>query len=181
MTSKAKSTLTTIFFLLMCFPLACFAVDSVSFEVGSGNDTQVVRISTQWQWKRQWWESNGTHLGGYWDLSLAQWRGNRFQDNPDRTQNITDIGITPVFRFQRDTLKGLYAEAAIGVHYLSEHYDNAGRQMSTNFQFGDHIGFGYVFQNGLDLGLRVQHFSNGGIREPNDGVNFAFIRLSYRF
>jgi hypothetical protein len=165
----------------MCCPLASFAVDSASLEIGTGNHTDVVRVGAQWQWKRQWWKSNGTHLGGYWDVSLAQWRGNRFEDNPGNSQNITDFGVTPVFRFQRDSLKGPYAEAGIGAHYLSEQYNNAGRQLSTNFQFGDHIGVGYVFQSNLDLGLRVQHFSNGGIREPNSGVNFAFLRLSYRF
>jgi hypothetical protein len=166
---------------LACLPSTVFATDSASVEFGTGNSTQMLRVGAQWRWERQWWKSNGTHLGGYWDLTLAEWRGNSFQNNPGRTQNITDIGITPVFRFERDTLKGLYAEAAIGAHYLSELYDNAGRQLSTNFQFGDHIGMGYVFRNNVDLGIRFQHFSNGGIREPNSGVNFAFARLSYHF
>jgi lipid A 3-O-deacylase len=35
--------------------------------------------------------------------------------------------------------------------------------------------------NNLDLGLKLQHFSNGGIKDPNDGVNFAVVRISYPF
>jgi hypothetical protein len=141
----------------------------------------MARVSAQWKWEPQWWRSNGTHISGYWDLNLAQWRGTRFRGIPDETQNITSIGITPVFRFQKDTMKGFYAEAGIGANYLSELYDNDDNQLSTRFQFGDHIGIGYVFENNLDLGLKIQHFSNGGIKDPNNGVNFAVVRVSYPF
>jgi hypothetical protein len=167
--------------MLIVIQSSAHAVDSTSFEFATGNKTKMARVGLQWKWERQWFRSNGTHLGGYWDLTLAQWRGDRFEDVEGRTQNITDIGITPVFRFQRDDLKGPYVEAGIGAHYLSEHYNNNGRQLSTNFQFGDHLGIGYVFRNNLDVGLKFQHFSNGGIKEPNNGVNFAVVRVSYPF
>ncbi|RJG07195.1 acyloxyacyl hydrolase [Noviherbaspirillum cavernae] len=166
---------------LLTLPTPGLAIDSTSLEFGAGDHTKMVRAGLQWKWQRQWWKSNGTHLGGYWDASLAQWRGNRFQDVKGNTQNITSLGITPVFRFQRDSMKGFYAEAGIGIHYLSERYDNGNRQLSTRFQFGDLLGIGYVFQNNLDVGIRLQHFSNGGYRQPNDGVNFAFVRVSYGF
>lgn len=159
-----------------------FAPDTYSAEVGTGNSTQIARVGAQWKWGQnwRWWESNGTHIGGYWDLSYAYWRGNRF-NNTDASQHINDFGITPVFRFQRDSLTGPYAEAGIGAHYLDDLYSNAGRRLSTRFEFGDHIGFGYVFQNKLDLGIRLQHFSNGGIKEPNNGVNYAVLRVAYPF
>jgi hypothetical protein len=157
------------------------AVDSASFELATGNRTQMVRLATQWKWGRQWLRTNGMHIGGYWDLNLAHWAGKRYRNIEGQTQHITSIGITPVFRLQNDTLKGFYAEAGIGAHYLSGKYNNNGDALSTNFQFGDHIGIGYVFQNNLDLGLKIQHFSNGGIRNPNAGVNFAVARMSYPF
>lgn len=167
--------------LLTCITSASQAVDSVSLEFATGDNTKMARVGAQWKWDNQWWKSNGTHIGGYWDATLAQWRGNRFQNIPGNTQDITAIGITPVFRFQNDSQKGFYAEAAIGVHLLSELYDNGGRKLSTRFQFGDHLGFGYVFQNNLDLGLKIQHFSNGGIKKPNSGVDFAVVRIKYQF
>jgi lipid A 3-O-deacylase len=157
------------------------AVDSVSFEFGSGNQTDMIRVGSQWKWNSQWWRSNGTHIGGYWDLNLSQWRGKRFQNASDKTQNITAIGITPVFRFQNDSLKGFYIEAGIGAYLLSELYNNNAKKLSTGFQFGDHLGIGYVFQSNLDLGLSLQHFSNAGIKEPNNGVNFTIARISYSF
>jgi lipid A 3-O-deacylase len=92
-----------------------------------------------------------------------------------------DIGITPVLRYQRNDGHGWYGEVGIGLHLLSDDYNNNGRELSTHFQFGDHIGAGYVFPQGLEIGLGYQHFSNGSIKKPNDGVNFTVLRLAYPF
>ncbi len=165
---------------------AC-AVDSMSVEVGTASKLRVVRVAAQWDWDARWFESNGNHIGGHWDLSLAQWRGTRYRNIPDARQDITTIGFTPVFRWQQDNKKGFYVEGGIGIHLFSETYNNdvksngVSRRLSTAFQFGDHLGLGYVFNNELDIGLRVQHFSNGGIKKPNDGLNMAVMRVSYRF
>lgn len=153
--------------------------DSISFEFGSGTKTKMARLGAQWKWNSQWWNSNGSHISGYWDLSVARWRGERFQNIPNRSQNISAIGITPIFRFQNNSQKGFYAEIGIGAHLLSELYDNNEHQLSTKLQFGDHVGIGYVFENELELGLKLQHFSNASMKKPNDGVNFAIIKLSY--
>src|SRR4051812_38943296 len=83
-------------------------VSSASLEVGTGNKTQMVRVGVQSNWDVRWFQSNGTHLSGYWDASLAQWRGNQYQDVAGATQNITDIGFTPVFRFENDSKRGFY-------------------------------------------------------------------------
>jgi hypothetical protein len=160
---------------------ASHAVDGVAFEAGGGQKVQIARVALQWDWQKKWWQSNGTHIGGYWDVNLSQWRGNQYRNVPGARQNITAIGITPVFRFQNDSLKGFYGEAGIGANLLSELYNNDGHQLSTAFEFGDHIGVGYVFNNGMDLGLKLQHFSNGSIKQPNGGVNFAILRLGYKF
>ncbi len=160
---------------------AAHAADTLSVELGGGNQTRIARISLQSKWDAQWWRSNGTHIGGYWDFSLAQWRGDRFQNVVGQRQNITSVSITPVFRFQNNTLKGFYVEAGIGAHLLSELYNNNGHRLSTSFQFGDHLGIGYVFPSTLDLGLRIQHFSNGSIKQPNDGVNLMVVRVAYQF
>lgn len=167
--------------LTLAFVASAVAADSASFEFGSGDKTKLGRIGVQWKWKGQWWHTNGTHIGGYWDLALGQWRANRFQNIPGNTQNLTEIGLTPVFRLQRDSLRGPYAEFGIGAHLLSELYDNNDRRLSTRFQFGDHLGFGYVFQNNLDISLKFQHLSNASIKKPNDGVDFAVVRISYPF
>lgn len=159
-----------------------YAIDGMSLEYGTGNSTQLARIGAQFNWGPNWnfWQSNGTHIGGYWDLSLANWRMNHYNNTND-SANLIDLGVTPVLRFQRDDGKGFYGEAGIGLNLFSKLYRNNDKVLSTAFQFGDHIGAGYVFSNGLDLGIRLQHFSNGGIKEPNGGVNFAVARVAYKF
>lgn len=166
--------------LLMAFQMPSFAIDSASLEVGTGNKTTVTRAALQWDWQSKWWQSNGTHIGGYWDLSAANWHSTRY-NGIDSTQNLIDIGITPVFRFQRDSKTGPYLEGGIGLHVTNKLYNSNGKNFSTAFQFGDHISVGYVFDNGLDLGLRIQHLSNGDIKQPNSGVNYMLIRAAYRF
>lgn len=167
--------------LLSALSPASVAADSVSIEFGVGDKVKMARLGAQWKWNSMWWRSNGTHIGGYWDASIAQWRGNQFRNISGNTQNISALGITPVFRFQNDTLKGFYAEAGIGAYLLSELYDNNNHQLSTRFQFGDHIGVGYVFANNTDVSLKIQHFSNASIKKPNDGVNFAVVRVNFPF
>jgi len=181
MTTRKTFKAAAVLVALLGCHMTSHAVDSTSIEFGTGNKTQMARLGMQWKWNDRWWQSNGTHVGGYWDLTIARWRGTQYQNTPDSVQNITSIGITPVFRFEKDSQKGLYGEAGIGAHYLSDLYNNNDRRLSTRFEFGDHLAIGYVFQNNLDLGLKLQHFSNGGIKHPNSGVNFAVVRLSYPF
>ncbi len=157
-----------------------YAVDSASLEYGTTSKVKLIRASAQWDWQNKWWQSNGTHIGGYWDLSLADWHESRY-NNTNNSREFADIGFTPVFRFQSDDKKGFYGEAGVGVHLFSELYKNDGDKLATAFQFGDHLGAGYVFRNGLELGVKFQHFSNGGIKKPNGGVNFAVVKASYHF
>lgn len=152
-----------------------------SFEAGSGNDTRMFRVGLQRDFRRTWFQSGGHHLGAYWDLTVAAWRGDAHHARPGEKQNLFDLGLTPVFRYRRNDRLGWYGEAGIGIHHLSQYYDNNGDQLSTRFQFGDHLGLGYVFANGLDLGLKFQHFSNGGVKEPNGGVNFVIVKAGFRF
>lgn len=175
-----RRLLATGFFLAMA-PSA-FAFDSASYEQGYGDNTQLFRVGVQWQWPQQWWSSDGKHLGAYWDLTLSQWRWSHIRNAIDTRATLHDIGITPVLRWQADGKKGFYAEAGIGAHLFSSDYEEGlDQRFSTRFQFGDHVGIGYVLQNGLDLSLKLQHFSNGGIQQPNPGVLFGILKLGYTF
>ncbi|MBC7452359.1 MAG: acyloxyacyl hydrolase [Massilia sp.] len=162
-------------------PLTTPLADSASVEFGTGKKVQMLRVSAQKNWERTWFESNGTHLSGYWDANLAQWRGNAFEEQSGRHQNITVLGLTPVFRFERFDKKGWYGEGGIGLTLLSKLYDNAGNRLSTHFQFADHIGAGYVFDNKWELGAKIQHYSNGGYKHPNSGVNWLVVKAAYHY
>jgi hypothetical protein len=156
-------------------------VDAVSLDVASGTRTQMARLGLQSDWDQRWFQSNGTHLSGYWEASAGTWRANHYRNIDGQQQRLWDVGFTPVFRFENDNKLGFYAEGGIGVHYLSKLYDNDTYRLSTHFQFGDHVGVGYVLDNHWEIGMKIQHFSNGGYKKPNTGVNFVDIKASYHF
>lgn len=166
--------------LLAASTVPAHAIDAVTIEGGTGNKTQFVRGSLEWNFQRALYESDRLAIKGYWDLSLAQWRGNRFENQPGAHQNLTEVGITPMFRFQPPGSK-FYGEAGIGVHVLSELYNNNSRKLSTAVEFGSQLGIGYNLTPRTDVGLSIQHYSNGGIKHPNSGVNFVSMKLSYNF
>jgi lipid A 3-O-deacylase len=156
-------------------------VDSASFEFGTGPKVRLARLAVQKNWDRQWFASNGRHLSGYWDVSAAYWRGTAYRNVPGQHQNLAVVGFTPVFRYQRDDRLGWYVEGGVGANLFSELYNNDDNRLSTAFQFGDHVGVGYVTANKWDLGLKIQHYSNASIKRPNSGANFLVASARYQF
>ena len=158
------------------------AVDGVFAEYGNGNSTDITRVGVLWNWDKQWKLGGGWLITSFWEASAANWRGHSDKGN---NQSIIDIGVTPVFRLQQQGASGVtpYLEAAIGFHLISPTFINADRKFSSAFQFGDHVGAGVRFgdRQQYDLTYRYQHLSNGGIREPNQGINFNEIHLAYHF
>jgi len=156
-------------------------IDSVSVDYGTAAKVRMERFSVAKDWDVQWFQSNGTHLSGYWEASVGLWQQKQYKNISGNDKNLWDIGFTPVFRFQNDNKKGLYYEGGIGVHRLSDLYNNDTYRLSTLFQFGDHIGVGYVFDNKWEVAAKVQHFSNGGYKKPNTGINYLEVKAAYHF
>ena len=146
------------------------AVEGMSAEIGYGDEqTKMARFAIENHWRVRENVLRGWQLAGYWEFSFGIW------DNSE--ESTADVAATPVFRLQRDSI---YLEGAIGFHLVTSQI-SAQRTFSSAFQFGTHAGAGYRFgpARRYDLGLRVQHISNGGLREPNPGINFLSVRFQY--
>lgn len=161
-------------------------VDGISLTYGrdeDSNEVTVSRLGLQNRWAHTWFKGGAWYLGGYWDAELAYMDSDiKNSDNDD----LIDISLTPVFRFQRDAnlSSGVtpYAEAGVGPHLFSE--TRLGFQKySTAFQLGTLLGFGLGFGNNgqYEITYRFQHISNVSIKDPNDGINLHLIRLGYSF
>ena len=151
------------------------AVDGAALELGSGDESSdLARGSLQWKWERKWFADTGWELSGYWDASIGAWTAD---------ETLVDFGFTPVFRLQRRDWTGPYVEAAIGFHLLSDLSVTRTRVFGSRFQFGDHLAAGWRFgpRGRYDIGIRTQHLSNGGLKKPNPGINFAIVRFGYYF
>jgi lipid A 3-O-deacylase len=155
---------------------ASFASDGVSFEIGNGNGAEMWRIGITRNWNKKWLAAGNWYLGGFWEAQFGQWSGSG-------KQTISDLGLTPVFRYQQAERSKIspYVEGGIGFHVITPSRFDENRNLSSAFQFGDHIGAGARFgeRAKYDLSLRFQHLSNGGLKKPNNGINFTQVRFLY--
>ncbi len=101
-------------------------------------------------------------LNGTFDLvpevGVSYWRGHR---------GAFQLHAVPMFRARLTPT--WYLEAGIGASYFTR-TTFARQNIDTHFQFADQLGVGYVLGHS-SVALRLEHFSNGGIRNPNPGVN----------
>ena len=109
-----------------------------------------------------------------------------YWNGQDDDSHLLDFGLTSVLRLQR-TAPGRepqpYFEAGLGVHLLTEAHINGHRELDMAFQFSEVLGVGIRFgpRHEYDLGLRLQHVSNGSISEHNDGLTFGSVGFAYHF
>ncbi len=166
--------------LLGACGLAAGAV-AISVEAGRGESVDIWGVGVKWTDLDAW------HLSGHVDLSLSvlgridHWHGS--EPNAVVT-DLWDLSATPVFRVQPADRAGvtLFLDVGIGVSLISQTSIDS-RVLSTHFQFNELIGPGVRFgEHGqFELSFRVQHTSNDGIKEPNNGLTFRTIAFQYAF
>ena len=150
---------------LLAVPVPALAVDGFSAELGKGETgLNLWRVGLHWKHEPRFLAGSDWRLS--WDASFGGWN--------DEGKTINDLGLTPIFRYSPH--QRTFVEAAIGFHLVSDVHIRRDYDISTRFQFGDHVGVGYAFDK-FNVALRLQHLSNGGIRNPNPGVNFLILRL----
>jgi lipid A 3-O-deacylase len=89
-----------------------------------------------------------------------------------------------VIRFIKSSgLARPYIEVDAGIRLLSSTRISSDFSVGTAFQFADMAGVGLQFGSHQQYlaGYRFQHISNGGIKEPNPGINFSQLYLQYNF
>jgi len=156
------------------------AADAYALSAGHGDETSALQASMVWQWDKRWFEAGDWHLSGYWEASAAIWKGH---DAGGKV--LAEVGFAPVFRLRPNASGATqpYWEAGIGPHLLSRTHIDDQRQFGTNLQMAEHVGFGVTFgeKTRYDVAYRLQHLSNGGIKDPNDGITLHQVRLTYLY
>ncbi len=153
--------------------------DSLALSLGPGDHADVAWLVLQLDARKPLREYDASKLTGHLELAAGYARGHA---GSEHNNDLAAIGVTPVLRLARS--KGdlnLFLEGGIGIRFLSDTTIYDSRRFSTSFQFGELLGMGLRFGSGqaYEIGIRVEHISNGGIKEPNDGINFAVIRFAY--
>lgn len=118
----------------------------------------------------------------YSDLFVSEWRARRVLDG--NRINYTQIGAIASARYRfNEGRSPWFADVGLGVTTMDRKYQTPEHMFSTRFQFTPVVSAGRNFgaHGAHELSLRLQHFSNGGISEPNPGENFVRLRYLYRF
>lgn len=159
--------------------LACGSVSTVqamdmTVAIGqTGDSTMTYRLGTQFDFNQSWFASDVGRLTGYWDAAYTYWDG-------DKTASNHSLSFSPVFvyEFAGERFKP-YVEAGIGIAAFSS-TELESNDLGSSFQFEDRLGFGVRFAD-QEVGVRAMHYSNAGIKKPNDGVESYSLhyRLSF--
>jgi len=74
-----------------------------------------------------------------------------------------------------------YIEGGTGLLYTTQHFEEQSTHLNSIVQGG--VGFQYFFRKStsLDVGYRFRHFSNAGIKKPNEGIDTQAILIGISF
>ncbi|SAI35716.1 lipoprotein [Bordetella ansorpii] len=147
----------------------------LGIHYGVGDHYQ--RVTLQYETPSIW----TVNFGGNWgrldltpEFGVSYWwaQGDRSPDH------VWQANAIPMFRWW--TSDRFFLEAGVGATVFS-HTTFADKTISTAFQFGDHIGAGFLLNDNSRIGVRYSHFSNASIKRPNPGLNVLQLTYLYQF
>jgi lipid A 3-O-deacylase len=172
--------------LLTALPLAqAFDLhpDAITVETGAGeNSVRMVGAGLRWAWDFESMRKSA-ELTAHTELLANQWRA-RLADR-SATVQYTQLVLLPTLRMQ--LARGAspwFLEVGVGVSWTDHAFQTPGHTFSTQWNFQDVVGAGYVFggPKGRDeIQLRLGHFSNAGLENPNPGQTYLQLRYARRF
>ncbi|ESQ96998.1 hypothetical protein F753_22795 [Stutzerimonas chloritidismutans AW-1] len=122
------------------------------------------RAGLAFDWDKTWLNSGTGQLTGYWDAAYTYWEGG------DDYSGAHSLSFAPVFVYEFSGFKYTpFFEAGIGVAFFSK-TDVGEQQLGSSFNFEDRIGAGLKLPHEQKVGIRAIHYSNAGIKQPNDGI-----------
>jgi hypothetical protein len=160
---------------------ASFTPSTVFVQGGAGDEqTRAYVLGATWDlpWKTEF--AFGS-VNAYFEAAFGRWTT---RAHGTSTAWPTQISLTPVVRLHpAGAAHRWFAELGVGANYIVPVFESGEKRFSTEFNFGDHIAVGRQFgeQGQLEVSLRMQHFSNGGLSRPNPGENFVQLRLAHTF
>jgi lipid A 3-O-deacylase len=122
-----------------------------------------------------------TDFGGSWghldltpEFGASYWSAH----SGEHPSSVWQLSAIPMFRWWLG--ERFFLEGGVGPTVFS-HTKFADKTISTAFQFGDHIGFGFQLTQNSRVSLRYSHFSNASIKTPNPGLDVTQLTYTYLF
>lgn len=149
-------------------------------QAGAGEDSaRALSVGALWPWSWQR-QVRGGRLEGITEAYVSRWS----VKDGGRRAGFTHVGVVPLLRYRFEKGRSpWFVEAGIGLTYMDRTYRTSEKQFSTHFNFADVLGAGRNFGEGQrqEVSLRLTHFSNGGLKHPNPGMNLVRLRYGVMF
>lgn len=161
----------------LLFSCASFGVNAAELSGAIGATSQgglTARVGMGFGWDKSWFESSTGRLTGYWDAGYTYWEAG------DAAGGKHSLSFAPVFvyEFGSGNVKP-FVEAGIGVAVFSG-TSAGGQEFGSAFNFEDRIGAGLKIGETQKVGIRAIHYSNAGIKQPNDGIESYSLFYSHQ-
>ncbi|AIL62276.1 acyloxyacyl hydrolase [Pseudomonas alkylphenolica] len=171
---NTRLTLISVATLSLLSPLADAA--SITGAVGvTGQGDMTFRAGLEQAWDKSWWQTDTGHLSGYWDGAYTYWEGG------DEASGAHSLSFSPVFIYEFSGWRyAPYIEVGVGVALFSK-TDVGEQKLGSSFNFEDRIGVGLKLSDEQKVGIRAIHYSNAGIKQPNDGIESYSLFYTHSF
>jgi lipid A 3-O-deacylase len=153
----------------------------VYVQLGAGeHDVRALTAGLVWPWRNWTRDSGGLRFTGYWDVHVLQVQSHAQDDGKLKT---VALGLTPLLRATPAATEQdhWFVEGGVGLSLSNGRYASGDRRFSTSYNFVTSVGAGWVLGRSHEVGLRIAHASNAGIRQPNPGENLLQLRYLYRW
>lgn len=141
---------------------------------GEGDVTARIGIVSEWQ--SRWYETGVGSLTGYWDIAYTYW------DSGALYSAAHSVSFSPVlvYEFSNRYRFTPFIEAGVGATLFSK--TRVGEHnLGSAFNFENRLGFGLKLPGEQRIGIRAIHYSNAGLKTPNDGIESYALFYSKAF
>lgn len=172
-----KALVAGVFVSSAAFPVAAEPMTGHGLSVRAGAGKHYQRYELAWESPSFWtyqFEGNGSRLDLLAEAGVAWWNASGSRKPSD----VWQINATPFVRWSVNN--AFYLEAGVGANLFSR-TRFADKNISTRFQFAEHVGVGAYIGKNSRLGVRYSHYSNAGIKRPNPGLDVVQVLFSHQF
>ena len=175
--------------LLLSVAATAFAVSALAEDAGSrsfyiapggftshGTSSLAAGVAWPLSWR---YAAGGIGLSAQVEGVLSLWRAPQVTGE---RKNFVQVALLPVLRLHPGS-SPFFAELGVGPSFTNDVYTSRRKTFSTRFNFYDMVGAGVALgaNREHEIGVRLVHVSNAGIKHPNPGENFLLLRYAHSF
>lgn len=147
-------------------------------EVSAGHTGQsenTFRVGARSPWEGKYFDTSVGYLSGYWDVAYTYWEKGKYG------KDVSSISLSPVLTYNFYTGSGMEPFIELGVGIAAFSKTKVGDQnLGSSVNFEDRIGIGATI-GAHTFGARAIHYSNAGLKRPNEGIESYALYYAYEF